>query len=404
MKSIATDHHPAVSKVARHGNRLKARLAEQFRRSIGKRFALRLTTEGWCMVAAMLLIGLAALNTAAPLLYLMFSIMCAFFVFSALLATNTVRGIEVRRRIPHVWMAGRPVPVRLKIRNRKLFSSSFSLRLHDHLQGGEVVGSTFADRIPPRGGEKSHPYESLFMRRGVYNFQTIEVATRFPFGLIDRQLYFNAPDRLLILPQIIPVDHIMLEARSELGDFDSHRKGIGSGLYGFREYTAEQSAKDIHWKVSARRGELMVREYESEERRRACVTLDNRIPDGPVPESISEDFEKAVVLAASVIDWLIRRDHEVELRTASGTVGFGGGPTHITRCLRALALLQLVPYDKNTRFNALNIDPTIVTIPVVTKGRINRSRGFFPVSVTDFNRELAGIFKPPDEDGKGGAP
>ncbi|MCC5875222.1 MAG: DUF58 domain-containing protein [Candidatus Sumerlaeia bacterium] len=401
MKSMATENSPALSSVVRRGNRLKTRLKEQFRRSIGKRFALRLTVEGWSMVAAMLLIGLAALNTAAPLLYLMFSIICAFFVFSAILATNTVRGIEVRRQLPQVWMAAKPVPIHLKIRNKKLFSSSFSLRLHDHLQGGEVVGSTFADRIPPRGREQTFLYESLFMRRGVYEFQSIEVATRFPFGLIDRQLYFSTPDRLLLLPQIIPVDQIMLEARSELGDFDSHQKGIGSGLYGFREYTAEQSAKDIHWKVSARRGQLMVREYESEERRRACVTLDNRVPEGPVPDSIKEDFEKAIVLTASVIDWLVRRDHEVELRTASGIVGFGGGFPHVTRCLRALALLELVPYDKTSRFNGLNVDPTIVTIPVVIKGRLNRSRGFFPVSVSEFARELEGIFDPPVEGGEG---
>lgn len=388
MKSIATEIPSVTGAAPGSDDGVKRQVTRAFRRSLGKRFSLRLTMEGWCMVGAMLLIGLAALNTAAPLLYLMFSIICAFFVFSALLATNTVRRIEVARRTPHTWLAGKPAPVWLRIRNRKLFSSSFSLRVHDHLENGEIVGSTFADRVAPRGVAQNLYYECVFRRRGVYQFNTIEVATRFPFGLIDRQLFFQSPERLLVLPQVINVNSLMEEARAELGDFESHHKGVGSGLYGFREYTPEQSAKDIHWKISARRGELMVREYESEERRRASVTLDNRVPSGPVPDGFSDDFEKAVILAASVIDWLVKRDHEVELRTASGVVGFGGGITHITRCLRALATIDPVPYETAPRFNPINADPTVVTIPILIQGNARRARGIFPVSTRDFSREL----------------
>jgi uncharacterized protein (DUF58 family) len=366
-----------------------------FRRSLARRFALRLTVEGWCLVTTMLLVGLAALNTGAPLLYLLFSIMCAFFVFSAVLATNTIKGIWVEREMPQTWMAGLPLPVTLKLRNRKFFTPSFSLRVHDHLFGGEVVGSAFADRVPPRNHDHRQTYEALFLQRGVYEFDTIEVATRFPFGLIDRQLHFKCPERLLVLPQVIPMDRVMATARTELGEQESRMKGAGSGLYGFRQYTAEMSAKDIHWKISARRGELMVREYESEERRRASVVLDNRHEAELLPGALVDSFERAVVLTASVIDWLVKHGHEVELRTASGVVGFGGGSAHITRCLRALAFLELLPPTASPGHSLWSPDPTVVTIPILSKGRMARSEGVFPLSVEDFTRELAEAFQPP---------
>src|SRR5690606_18170260 len=114
-----------------------------------------------------------------------------------------------------------------------------------------------------------------------------------------------------------------------------------TGLYGLRPYTPDISARDIHWKVSARRGILMAREYESEEKRRACVVLDNRIADEK-HGAAENTFELAVVLASSVIEWLCVHGHEVEFRTASGVVGFGSGTAHLTRCRRALARLEMV--------------------------------------------------------------
>lgn len=384
-------------------------LVASIKRSLSRRFALRLTVEGYCLVLAMMLIGLAALNTAAPLLYLMFALLSSFFVLSALLATNTIRGVDVRRRIPHTWMAGKPLLVQVRFQNTKLFSSSFSLRLSDKLRDGQTVGVAFADRVPPREMSHHESYETCFARRGVYRFHALQLGTRFPFGLIERRVSFPARDRVLVLPQTIPVERVMEDARSELGDFESNQKGTGSGLYGFREYTAESSAKDIHWKVSARRGQLMVREYESEERRRASVVLDNRVPDGEPDPLTRERFEHAVIVAGSVIQWLVNRGHEVELRTASGIVGFGFGAAHITRCHRALAGLDFVTMRRAPRFAPTGPDPTVMTMPIILHGRGVAGRGVFPIHVDDFRSEIAraialpSSFEAKPAEGKGGS-
>jgi uncharacterized protein (DUF58 family) len=372
---------------------IKARIAEALRR----RFSLSLTVEGMIIVAMMVLIGLAALNTAVPLLYMMFAMMCAFFILSAILATNTIRSLDVARACPTVWVAGKPMVVEVRLTNGKLLSASYSLRVRDLLKDGTIAGAVFYERVEARRAQVTQRYECLFTRRGLYRFQDLQIATRFPFGLIERVISFRTPQEVLILPQTINVQRRMQAARSELGDFESNRKGSGTGLYGLREYSPEIPARDIHWKVSARRGVLIAREFESEEKRRAVVLLDNQVPKGQQLAAF-EAFERGVVLAASVVEWLIEKGHEVELRTASGIVGYGSGPTHLTRCRRALASLHLVePMAASQRLLG-------TSAPDVTHFQVDFAPGATPsagrsfrVAIEDFDAELRSALHPPRE-------
>lgn len=339
------------------------------------------------MVVTMLLIGLAALNTAAPLLYLMFSMMCAFFVLSALLASNSIRRLEATRQCPRVWQAQLPMRVTLRLHNNKLLTSSYSLRVTDVLQDGSALGAAFFDMVPPQGRSSTQDYECLFLRRGVYRLRDIELATRFPFGLIERVLRFDSPAEVLVLPQSIPLGEAVEKARTDLGDYESHRRGAGAGLYGLRNYTPEFSARDIHWKVSARRGSLVVREYEAEERRRASVVLDNRLPD-PTNAEQALDFEKAVILAASVVEWLVETGHEVELRTASGIVGFGSGLPHLTRCRRCLARIEAIPPGHGDATLLYGGEEGVVLFPILTGPPVPSEQDRHPLSIRQFPTEL----------------
>ncbi len=347
------------------------------------------------MAAIMLLIGLAALNTGAPLLYLMFSFMCAFFLMSALMAGNTMRGLGIRREAPKVWQAGRPLRVGLEVRNGKLFSASHGLRLRDSLSEGWTLGGAFFQKIPSRHQPVRESYECVFPKRGHYRLGRVEVATRFPFGLIERALTVELPGEILVLPQTIPLGRWLAQRRTDFGERESHRKGLGTGLYGLREYNEEMSARDIHWRTSARRGELMVREYEAEERRRASVIFDNRIPR-ELQRQHTLEFEMGIVLAASAVEWFCDQDFEVELRTASGIVGFGTGASHFVRCQRALAGLEMldpaklgtVPVDRSPEERSIRI-------PVLMLGGgAHEGSNTIALTVEEFREELFGALRP----------
>lgn len=359
----------------------------QFGKFLRREYTLSLTMEGWALVVTMSLIGLAALNTAAPLLYLLFSMMCAFFVLSALLASNTIRGITVERRLPRLWPAKTPLRVEVFVHNNKRLTSSYSLRVFDRFEEGGLVGAVFYDQVLPGTKALASHYECLFCKRGVYCFDRMEVASRFPFGLIERRLTFQKTWEILVLPQTISVSEKMEEVRAELGDYETQRKGQGAGLYGLREYNHSIPARDIHWKVSARRGQLIAREYESEERKRAVVILDNRIPHED-QDKMSQRFEMSIILAASVIDWLCQTRHEVELRTASGIASFSTGIPHLTRCRRCLARLQMVDPSEGKPGQLISSEEGAVHFPILFSGRVQSGHNYFPVTVDDFEDQL----------------
>jgi uncharacterized protein (DUF58 family) len=297
--------------------------------------------EGWIFVVVTLAIGLAALNTSTQLLFLVFAMMCAFWTLSAVMATISLRGVSLHRTAPRVATAGNAVTIRIKASNRKRRAASFSIRIIDSLDRNLAIGAVFFPRIPPCE-ERSESYNAVFPRRGIYRFSRLTVATRFPFGLIERHWASDSPHELVVLPAIVDVGRAMRPFRSKLGEIETHQRGRGTGLYGMREYVSGESSRDIHWKVSARRGQLMLKEYEEEERRRASVVLDNRATSAWTAIDQAR-FEMGIVLASSVLAYLQREGHEMELVTASGRVGFDTGIEHLGRCRRALATLKRAP-------------------------------------------------------------
>ncbi len=315
------------------------------------------------MVGVTLLIGLAAINTGAPLLYLLFSMMCAFLVLSALLAANTLKGLWVSRELPRVWPAREPLQVSIRLNNRKYFLSSFSIRVRDFLADGDSLGAAFFEKTPSKT-TKTENYECEFFRRGPYKFGRLEMATRFPFGLIERRVSIREDQEILILPPVIDLGEAFRKAISDFGDHSMPQKGHGIGLYGLRDYDHSLPARDIHWRVSARMGKLISRENESEERRRSCVILDNRVPTEQQDDVIQEEFEKAVILANSVISWLISEGYEVELRLSEGSIAGGSGKSHFMRCQRALALTGLRDSQEAGVSAPTRPGPDVVTFPI----------------------------------------
>lgn len=308
------------------------------RQRAARRWAYRLPVDGAVFIVVTLLIGLAAMNTSAQLLYLVFGMLCAFWILSDFMATISMNGLRVRRVLPRVATAREPVRVEIEVENKKPVFGSFSLRLLDDLSDGTRVGAAFVPHLSARA-RQTVTYDCAFPRRGRYEFRRLTIATRFPFGLIERQIRRETEGEILILPAIVEVGRALRAARADFGETETHQKGQGTGLYAIREYRPGESARMIHWKVSARADTLMVREYESNERRRTSVILDNRlVSDAGAKER--EALEKAIVLASSVASYLVELGHEVELVTASGRVPFGTGSGHATRCRRSLALLN----------------------------------------------------------------
>ncbi len=301
----------------------------------------RITFEGVMFVVLTMVIGLAALNTGANLLYLILSMMLCLLILSGIISSLTLMGLKLVRIAPRQAIARQPQNARLDITNTKPLIASFSLRFDDVGKNGERYGGGYIFHIR---GKQTHTttYEIMFPRRGLYTLNTMRIGSRFPFGFFHRSIDFQDAHDVIVYPQILRVDSLVRGRSIESGDVETSRKGIGTSLYGLREYTPEDSARLIHWKVSARAQKIMVRELEKEEKKRISITLNNYIPES---DTITRDtelfFERAIVFCASLARYFIEHEYNVQVLTASGKIPYGNGTGHMHRILRALALLEL---------------------------------------------------------------
>lgn len=153
--------------------------------------------------------------------------------------------------------------------------------------------------------------------RGAHRLGPASRVIEDPFGLTRRRRTDQRVDELIVLPTVTP-----------LGPAQPPGAGIGSegeipqmvALHGdedvsIRAYHQGDDLRKVHWKTTAHRGELMVRQEDRPGRRSALVLLDGR-SDGHRGPSGQDSFEWAVSCAASVVVRLAELHYSVHLATA----------------------------------------------------------------------------------------
>jgi uncharacterized protein (DUF58 family) len=93
----------------------------------------------------------------------------------------------------------------------------------------------------------------------------------------------------------------------------------------------------VHWRTSARTGELILKELEEEDRPQIRLIVEDPLPGTP-----TEAVEADLISVASLAAHAIRQGASLELLTAEGSSGPGAGEVHLDRILERLAL-YLVP-------------------------------------------------------------
>lgn len=253
--------------------------------------ALQLTREGWIFIGGTIAIGLAALNTGHNLFYLIFAMLVSMVAVSGLLSERQVREIVAERRLPSEVFARAPTPLEIRLRNRNRKRSVYGIRVQDGVDGElrRLVG--FVGRLDP-GAERTFHSLWTFPRRGRYRFRSIRLMTRFPFGLFEKVRIVPILDDLLVFPAL--GEGSGRAGLSDEGVSDMRRSRLGEEMIHLRPFRDEDDPRRIHWRVSARVGELIVQDQGQHLNRPVVVFLDTRGPAG-------ESFEKAVGLAASLL-------------------------------------------------------------------------------------------------------
>jgi len=155
--------------------------------------------------------------------------------------------------------------------------------------------------------------------RGRYPVGPLVIRLTDPFGLCELTRSFPSVDRLTVIPQVVPLPAVRL-AGEYAGTGDSRARSVavhGEDDAATREYRRGDDLRRVHWRSTARTGELMVRREEQPWESRATVVLDTRAAahrgEGP-----TASFEWAVSAAASIAMHLRQAGYKLRLVTGAG--------------------------------------------------------------------------------------
>jgi len=351
-------------------------------RWIGYKIEYKITREGWIYLAGLLLVALAALNTGNNLLFLILASLIALVLMSGIVSSIILSGVEMRLVLPEHIFAGQPVRAVVELENQKLTLPSFSLRVEAAQEKGSATAAAILERpvyFPylPKQDRVQQTVPLTFQRRGVYRQDAFRIATRFPFGFLQKSRRLDLKTEALVYPSVEPTAEYIEILPVIQGALESVTKGRGLDLYALRDYVHTDSARLVHWKASARSGSLMVREFTREEDARVLLVLDPHSTGNAASSPVNERFERAVALCANLAWHFYQSNSFLQFRSAGMDTPLAPAEQNIFPILRHLAIAQPLTADPEQKLiGELASSPDLFKIIVTCQ-----PRGFFPQAV-----------------------
>ena len=312
--------------------------------------ALRaLTLRGRSFVAA----GLTAVVCAAalgqqPLVRVGVLVTALPLVAAAVLGRSRYRLSLHRRVSPQRLAAGQPARVTLSLTNQGRVPSGVLL-LEDRLPYVLGTRPRFVVEGIGRGWHREVSYTVRSDVRGRFALGPMTVRVRDPFGMVEMGRSFRGTVPVVVTPRVLPLPVISVDGGEQgAGDNRPRSFSVGSAEdVTVREYRRGDELRRVHWRSSARVGELMVRREEQPWQSRVTLLLDNRVGSHR-GQGVASTLEAAVTATASIGVHLLRRGYGVRLVTATGedatTHGrLGSGEAHAAPLLDALAVMEAAP-------------------------------------------------------------
>jgi uncharacterized protein (DUF58 family) len=303
-------------------------------RVLRPRRTIRPTRDGWWCLFAAFGLGFAALNTGNNLLYVLVCMLLGLILVSGILSEQSMRGLRLTPVLPEDIHAGRPALFGATIENRKRWLASHSLTI-------EVLGAGNGRSAPERylylprleaRGDRLLGWEQTLAARGRQRLPGIRVTTRFPFGLFVKSSRVLLDSEVIVYPAVQAVSRDLLRPVGGAGAAPLRRRGRGDDLYNLRDYQSGDDPRLIHWRSSAKRQSLTVRELEAE------TTPDARLVLEGTGRTDPQRLEVRLSQAASLAVHLLGAGAAVGLAGPGIRVPLGRGRGQERRILTALAL------------------------------------------------------------------
>jgi uncharacterized protein (DUF58 family) len=275
----------------------------------------RFTREGLQVLSMSIFVLLGAIIRDVNLLIILAGSLLATLLMQWRICAITLIGLSTYRRLPRSMHARRSFEIDLVITNPKRWFGAWLVLAQDRMQydGDDTstqpisqgIGLLFPSIAPTT--TRVQRYRCNVKRCGKYQFLGTELTTRFPFGLLRGILTQKGGDEFIVQPAIGK----LLPAWTELfrvqttGTKQRHARSLSDEgeFFGLRTYRVGDSPRWIHWRSSARREELVVKQFQQADSRELVVLLD-LFPSASSthsPEAHAKDAELAIEFLATMV-------------------------------------------------------------------------------------------------------
>jgi uncharacterized protein (DUF58 family) len=302
-----------------------------------------LTSEGliWLVAVAALLV--TGLLKGINLITLLSCLMLAFIGLNFWLAGRQLRGLRAKRLMVEPIFAGTPFLMVLRVSHTHAGRKS-GLALLD--EGPQHRVTWFLDHLPA-SREAVAERELILPRRGRYAWGTLSGVSAFPLGLAVRARTILPGEELIVLPAVGRLHRGRLRrfldlASPTLGQKQAHPRrhpASQNEFHGLRLFRSGDSPRLIHWRTSARRGELMVREFEDAPTDNLVLIVDPFLPADGAGQAL---LETAIGLAATICwEWCRQKGDYLVLVVAGSQPLVLSGLTSQELAIRMLECLAV---------------------------------------------------------------
>lgn len=245
---------------------------------------------------------------------------------------------DVQRAVrPALLRAGETAQVEITLTGSR---RSATLLVEDNLP--YTLGSRPRFVLPDleRNWQRTLTYPVRSELRGHYELGPLVMRSVDPFGMVERRSPIGDNASVIVTPRVLPLPGVPLSGGWHgAGDHRPQSFATGSAEdVTVRDYRRGDDLRRVHWRSSARLGELMVRREEQPWEAHAVVVLDHRskVHQGRGPAS---SFEAAIITAASAIVHLEQHGYSVQFATADGLQCDGADAA-----LRRMAVLRMTEH------------------------------------------------------------
>ena len=185
------------------------------------------------------------------------------------------RRVEVARVAADIFSVGRPNAVTLVVTNTSDRTIAGTV-MDDPIEDATVTGLPGTFTIPPRSSAQLR-YEITPLRRGRRKLGGVTVRYGLPLGLLAKQERVELPEDVDVYPDVHAaraLEMLRRQGREDARVGSLRVRGGDTEFERLRPYQRGDEAKHVDWRASARREELVARQFQAESNQNVVFALD----------------------------------------------------------------------------------------------------------------------------------